>query len=125
MATPIVTGKTAVVAGFLATALGAIAALAPNMAFMPHWSVFALWLAAAGCAFLVGLPIDPYNGGLVVAVKAVPALGAVAIGLGATGAALEPGGLAQGIVGFATLIVLALTGKGVPVQSKEQLTTAA
>lgn len=120
METPIVSGKAAVVAGFLATAFGAIASLAPTISFLPSWAGFALWLCAALASILAGLHLPEYKGGAVVAAKAVPALAAVAAGLGATGAALEPGSLPQGLVGFGMLVVLALTGKAVPLKSAEQ-----
>jgi hypothetical protein len=120
MGTPLVSGRAAAVAGVLATVFGLAAANASNFTFLPSWAPLALWGAAAICAFLVGLPLPEYAGGAPVAQKAVPALGAISVGLGAAAASM-PSGTPQAILAFLGLLFLAATGKAVPVKVQEEV----
>lgn len=110
---PLIPAKWAAVAAAVATALGAAAAFAPQLQFLPPWAPFALWALAAVAALLAGVAIPEYKGGPLASPAAVPIILAASMGLKTFATQLAPGA-AQNIVLLLSLILDALAGKAIP-----------
>lgn len=112
--TPLIPPKFAALAAAAATALGAAAAFAPSLTFLPPWVGFTLWALAVVAALLAGVALPSFKGtSPVVPATLVPLFLTAASALAGFASTLAPGTF-QTVVMFLAIVCAALGGKALP-----------